>query len=130
VHRATLEGGESVVVKVQRPGAREQITRDLGLLELFAERALEQEALRGAVVRLHLHPYLRWQGEDGKWLRGRTTVLERLRSGGTPRPPASVELRDGQVYRWFAATGDGGPGGRADGAAPEEPPPVAVLPDV
>jgi predicted unusual protein kinase regulating ubiquinone biosynthesis (AarF/ABC1/UbiB family)/nucleotide-binding universal stress UspA family protein len=49
VHRATLESGERVVVKVQRPSAREEITRDLGLLELFAEKALEREALRGAV---------------------------------------------------------------------------------
>ena len=49
VHRATLESGEHVVVKVQRPRAREEITRDLGLLELFAEKALERETLRGAV---------------------------------------------------------------------------------
>jgi ubiquinone biosynthesis protein len=49
VHRATLESGEQVVVKVQRPNAREEITRDLGLLELFAEKALERETLRGAV---------------------------------------------------------------------------------
>src|SRR5918996_4904879 len=34
VHRATLETGERVVIKVQRPTAREEIMRDLGLLEL------------------------------------------------------------------------------------------------
>jgi len=49
VHVATLEGGERVVVKVQRPTAQEEIMRDLGLLELFAEKALEREALRGTV---------------------------------------------------------------------------------
>jgi predicted unusual protein kinase regulating ubiquinone biosynthesis (AarF/ABC1/UbiB family)/nucleotide-binding universal stress UspA family protein len=49
VHRATLENGDDVIVKVQRPRAREEITRDLGLLELFAEKALDREALRGAV---------------------------------------------------------------------------------
>jgi predicted unusual protein kinase regulating ubiquinone biosynthesis (AarF/ABC1/UbiB family)/nucleotide-binding universal stress UspA family protein len=49
VHRATLETGEHVIVKVQRPNAREEITRDLGLLELFAEKALEREALRDVV---------------------------------------------------------------------------------
>src|SRR6185436_13702376 len=49
VHRATLENGEHVIVKVQRPNAREEITRDLGLLELFAEKALEREALRDVV---------------------------------------------------------------------------------
>jgi predicted unusual protein kinase regulating ubiquinone biosynthesis (AarF/ABC1/UbiB family)/nucleotide-binding universal stress UspA family protein len=49
VHRATLESGEEVIVKVQRPNAREEITRDLGLLELFAEKALAREALRDVV---------------------------------------------------------------------------------
>ena len=49
VHRATLETGDHVVVKVQRPNARDEIMRDLGLLELFAEKALGRETLRGAV---------------------------------------------------------------------------------
>jgi ubiquinone biosynthesis protein len=38
VHRATLEGGERVVVKVQRPTARAEIMEDLALLKLFAEK--------------------------------------------------------------------------------------------
>ena len=38
VHRATLEDGERVVVKVQRPTARDEIMRDLGLLELFVQK--------------------------------------------------------------------------------------------
>jgi ubiquinone biosynthesis protein len=49
VHRATLENGDHVVVKVQRPRAREEILRDLGLFELFAEKALQRERLRGTV---------------------------------------------------------------------------------
>ncbi|HEY2935632.1 MAG TPA: AarF/UbiB family protein [Gaiellaceae bacterium] len=49
VHVAMLESGERVVVKVQRPRARDEIMRDLGLLELFAEKALGREALRGTV---------------------------------------------------------------------------------
>jgi ubiquinone biosynthesis protein len=49
VHRARLEGGHRVVVKVQRPGAAEEIERDLGLLALFAEKAEGREALRGLV---------------------------------------------------------------------------------
>ena len=49
VHRATLENGAHVVVKVQRPRAQEEILRDLGLFELFAEKAFERERLRGAV---------------------------------------------------------------------------------
>jgi ubiquinone biosynthesis protein len=46
VHKATLESGERVVVKVQRPGARDEIMRDLGLLRLFAEKTESREALR------------------------------------------------------------------------------------
>jgi ubiquinone biosynthesis protein len=49
VHRATLETGEPVVVKVQRPGAREEIMSDLGLLELFAEKAENRAAMRRLV---------------------------------------------------------------------------------
>ena len=49
VHRARLEGGERVVVKVQRPSAADDIMRDLGLLELFAEKAANREALRDLI---------------------------------------------------------------------------------
>ena len=46
VHRATLESGERVVVKVQRPTAEQDILQDLGLLEMFAQRAADRPALR------------------------------------------------------------------------------------
>src|SRR5437667_420227 len=49
VHKATLERGDLVVVKVQRPGARDEIMRDLGLLELFAEKAELRDAMRRLV---------------------------------------------------------------------------------
>jgi ubiquinone biosynthesis protein len=49
VHRATLEAGDRVVVKVQRPGASDEIMRDLGLLEMFADRTEGREALRRVV---------------------------------------------------------------------------------
>jgi predicted unusual protein kinase regulating ubiquinone biosynthesis (AarF/ABC1/UbiB family) len=49
VHCATLENGERVVAKVQRPGARDEIMRDLGLLEVFASRAERREGLRRLV---------------------------------------------------------------------------------
>jgi hypothetical protein len=52
-------------------------------------------------LRQLLHPYLHWTTPDGVTIRGRTKVLamltERLNSPGRP---ASVELRDNQVYRW------------------------------
>src|ERR671936_755166 len=49
VHRAVLEDGERVVVKVQRPTAKDDIFRDLSLLELFAEKTANREALRRIV---------------------------------------------------------------------------------
>ncbi len=49
VHAATLENGDRVVVKVQRQGAEEEIMRDLGLLELFAEKAEHRDGLRRLV---------------------------------------------------------------------------------
>src|SRR5436189_3366293 len=49
VHKATLESGERVVVKVQRPGARDEIMRDVGLLRLFAQKTENREALRRIV---------------------------------------------------------------------------------
>jgi hypothetical protein len=52
---------------------------------------------RAALVQL-LHPYLHWT-EGGRTIRGRTNVLARL-AGHDVKPPASYELRDGQIYRW------------------------------
>jgi ubiquinone biosynthesis protein len=49
VHAATLETGERVVVKIQRPDARDEIMRDLGLLRLLAEKTESREALRRIV---------------------------------------------------------------------------------
>ena len=46
VHGARLETGERVVVKVQRPTARDEIMRDIGLLRLFAEKAGDRPAFR------------------------------------------------------------------------------------
>jgi len=54
-----------------------------------------------ATLRLLLHPYLHWTGADGIIIRGRSKVLAHLDDLGTPpERPMSVELRDGQVYRW------------------------------
>jgi hypothetical protein len=50
-------------------------------------------------VRPLLHPYLHFQ-DGAVELRGRNAVLAHLRSHPTPKPPAAVEVRDGQLYRW------------------------------
>jgi predicted unusual protein kinase regulating ubiquinone biosynthesis (AarF/ABC1/UbiB family)/nucleotide-binding universal stress UspA family protein len=49
VHKATLESGDRVVVKVQRPNARDEIMRDLALLELLAEKAAKRQGLRETI---------------------------------------------------------------------------------
>ncbi len=49
VHRATLSGGTRVVVKVQRPSAREEIEQDLALLELFAEKVGDRPGLNQVI---------------------------------------------------------------------------------
>jgi ubiquinone biosynthesis protein len=49
VQRATLMNGERVVVKVQRPGARDEILRDLELLEMFAQRTARRPAIQEIV---------------------------------------------------------------------------------
>jgi hypothetical protein len=51
-------------------------------------------------LRLMLHPYLHWTAADGSQLRGRSKVMDRLQSATPSAPPAAVELRDGQIYRW------------------------------
>jgi hypothetical protein len=54
-------------------------------------------------VRLLLHPYLHWSERDGVALRGRSRVLQWLAARQAPlAPPARIELRDGQIYRWTA----------------------------
>jgi len=54
-------------------------------------------------VRPLLHPYLHWTDSNGRTFRGRSTVLAMLEQAA--QPPAwarSIELRDGQIYRWRA----------------------------
>lgn len=46
-------------------------------------------------VRAHIHPYVHWNG-----IRGRTNLLALLAEEPQLDRPSSVELRDGQIYRW------------------------------
>ena len=56
------------------------------------------EAASWGELRPLLHPHVRFT--DGSVsLRGRRQVLDHLREHGA-RPPNSVEVRDGQIYRW------------------------------
>src|SRR5439155_3480602 len=83
VHRATLETGDRVVVKVQRPTARRDILEDLGLLELFAEKTKHRPAFRQvfdmpAIIE-HLSESLRREldfRQEGKNIERMREVLE------------------------------------------------------
>ena len=92
VHRAVLEDGERVVVKVQRPTAKHDIFRDLSLLELFAEKTASRQALSKIVdipaAIEHLSDSLRreldfeLEAENVERLRGALGEFQRL---GAPR---------------------------------------------
>jgi hypothetical protein len=57
------------------------------------------DAAEWGELRPSLHPHLHWT--DGRVsLRGRSKVLSHLQGHPTPKPPADVEVRDGQIYRW------------------------------
>lgn len=72
--------------------------------EQIARRAHSAIAAQDwAGLRMLLHPYMRWTGSDGVTIRGRTQVIAALqRAAATPSAPVSVEIRDGQIYRWRA----------------------------
>jgi predicted unusual protein kinase regulating ubiquinone biosynthesis (AarF/ABC1/UbiB family)/nucleotide-binding universal stress UspA family protein len=88
VHRATLTDGERVVVKVQRPNAREEIEQDLALLEVFAEKVSDRPGLRqvidmGAVFEhlsssLHRELDFRQEASNIERMRGVIESYERL----------------------------------------------------
>lgn len=55
------------------------------------------------LVRLLLHPYLHWTDLEGTTTRGREQVLAMLKQATRiPAAARSIELRDGQIYRWHA----------------------------
>jgi hypothetical protein len=53
-------------------------------------------------LRRLLHPYLHWTDAAGVTVRGRKNVLAILDGLADLPAPRSIELRDGQVYRWSA----------------------------
>ena len=100
VHRATLTGGERVVVKVQRPTARHDIMRDLGLLEVFVGKTADRPAFRqivdmGAILE-HLSASLQreldFHQEAGN--------IERMRQVLGPYPRLDVP----RVYKEFSTS--------------------------
>jgi predicted unusual protein kinase regulating ubiquinone biosynthesis (AarF/ABC1/UbiB family) len=97
VHRARLEGGTRVVVKVQRPQAGPDIYRDLGLLELFAQKTAQRPAFRQLVdvpaVIEHLSTSLRRELD----FRQEARNIDRMRDVLSPYPRLDVPQVIGEL---------------------------------
>jgi len=80
VHRAVLEDGDRVVVKVQRPRAEQDITTDLELLKIFSEATEGRSAFRKMIdvpsIVEHLSEGLRRELD----FRGEASNIERMRT--------------------------------------------------
>jgi predicted unusual protein kinase regulating ubiquinone biosynthesis (AarF/ABC1/UbiB family) len=97
VHRAVLEDGDRVVVKVQRPRAEEEISTDLELLKVFAEATEHRSDFRRMIdvpaIVEHLSEGLRRELD----FRGEASNIERM---GTILEPFS-RLAVPKVYEMF-----------------------------
>ena len=88
VHRAVLETGDRVVVKVQRPTARADIEQDLALLEMFAEKVGKRPALNQVIdmeavfkhlsTSLHRELDFRQEADNIERMRGVLASYDRL----------------------------------------------------
>jgi ubiquinone biosynthesis protein len=108
VHKARLETGEDVVVKVQRPTAREEILRDLGLLSLFAEKTQNRPVFRQVVdvpaVTEHLSDSLRREldfAQEGANVERLREVLEPFSRLDVPRVHEAYTSRRLLVLEWI-----------------------------
>jgi ubiquinone biosynthesis protein len=80
VHRATLADGSRVVVKVQRPGARTDIMKDLGLLELFAQKTQGRPGLRQVIDMPAVFEHLSVSLQRELDFRGESANIDRMRT--------------------------------------------------
>ncbi len=90
VHRATLTGGERVVVKVQRPTAQDDILRDLGLLQLFAEKTADRPGFRQVVDMGAIFEHLSASLQRELDFRQEASNIERMRTVLAPYPRLDV----------------------------------------
>src|SRR5206468_12117795 len=93
VHRATLTDGERVVVKVQRPTARQDIMRDLGLLKMFAEKTADRPAFRQVVDMGAIFEHLSESLKRELDFRQEASNIERMGSVLKPYPRLDVPDR-------------------------------------
>lgn len=80
VHRATLETGDRVVIKVQRPTARADIEQDLALLEIFAQKVGQRQALSQVVNMEAVFKHLSRRST------GNSTFVRKLKISGGCKP--------------------------------------------
>jgi predicted unusual protein kinase regulating ubiquinone biosynthesis (AarF/ABC1/UbiB family) len=123
VHRASLADGTRVVVKVQRPEAREQIEQDLALLEVFAEKASHRSELKRVVDMQAVFEHLSTSLHRELDFRQEAENMERMRGVLRPFPRLAVPILhvDLSTAR-LLVMGDvaGGPIGLASGTARTE----------
>jgi ubiquinone biosynthesis protein len=99
VHRATLTGGERVVVKVQRPTAQRDISQDLGLLRLFAEKTADRPAFRQVVDMGAIFEHLSASLQRELDFRQEAGNIHRMEGVLTPYPRLAVP----RVYDEFSS---------------------------
>jgi ubiquinone biosynthesis protein len=90
VHRATLADGSRVVAKVQRPGARTDIMKDLGLLELFAQKTQGRTGLRQVIDMPAVFEHLSVSLQRELDFRGESANIDRMRTILEPYPRLDV----------------------------------------
>ena len=90
VHRATMADGERVVIKVQRPNARQDIRRDLGLLKMFAEKTAERQAFRSVVDMGAIFEHLSGSLQRELDFRQEANNIEKMRQVLAPYPRLDV----------------------------------------
>lgn len=99
VHRAVLATGERAVVKVQRPTAREDILRDLGLLKVFAEKTADRPGFRQVVDMNAIFEHLSASLQRELDFRQEASNIERMRQVLQPYPRLEVPM----VYEDFSS---------------------------
>ncbi len=90
VHRATLEDGGRVVIKVQRPTARAEITQDLALLELFAEKTKSRRLFREVIDMTAIFEHLSHSLERELDFKREAANIARMRGILDPYPRLDV----------------------------------------
>jgi ubiquinone biosynthesis protein len=98
VHRATLADGERVVIKVQRPNAREAIMQDLALFEVFAEKAGKRPGIRQMIDVKAVFEHLSSSLQRELDFRQEASNIARMRTVLDPFPRLDVP----EVYEPFS----------------------------